>query len=102
MEHTKRKLEVSGKLPYIFATTAPPYRLSGETIISWGSETGGQDWPAIDNEIREANAKELVRRWNAFEEGGLVDELRKALENLTKQPGCAGCRTEAGVALAKS
>ncbi len=26
------------------------------------------------------HAKELVRRWNAFEDGGLVDELRKALE----------------------
>ncbi len=28
----------------------------------------------------EANAKELVRRWNAFEKDGLVDELRKACE----------------------
>jgi len=27
-----------------------------------------------------ATANELVRRWNAFEEGGLVDELRTACE----------------------
>ena len=26
-----------------------------------------------------ANAKELVRRWNAFEKDGLVDELKKVL-----------------------
>ena len=33
----------------------------------------------------EANAKELVRRWNAFEEGGIVDELRKACEDALKK-----------------
>ncbi len=27
-----------------------------------------------------ANAKELVRRWNAFEEGGIVNELRMACD----------------------
>ena len=84
MEHTKRKLEVSGKLPYIFATTAPSYRLSGAVIVSYGAETGGQDWPAITNEEREANAKELVRRWNAFEKDGVVDELRTACEETQK------------------
>ena len=29
-------------------------------------------------------AQELVRRWNAFEEGGLVDDLYKACEELIK------------------
>ena len=49
----------------------------------------------------EANAKELVRRWNAFEEGGIVDELKGRLENLIKQPNCEGCQSEAEAALAK-
>ncbi len=85
-ECTKGEWTVSGKLPYIIATTAPPYRLSGKTIISRGLETGGQDWPAISNEEREANAKELVLRWNAFEEGGIVEELRKACEKVLSKP----------------
>ena len=29
---------------------------------------------------RKVNAKELIRRWNAFEEGGLVGDLRKAAD----------------------
>ena len=37
-------------------------------------------------EEMEANAKELVRRWNAFEKDGLVDELRAALKDLMAAP----------------
>lgn len=35
---------------------------------------------ALGDEVDEANAKELVRRWNAFEAGGIVDKLTKRLE----------------------
>lgn len=76
--HTSGKWEVSGKLPYIIATTAPPYRLSGETIISRGTETGGQDWPAISNEEREANAKHICKSVNGW------DELVMALESVQR------------------
>ena len=31
--------------------------------------------------VAKANAKELVRRWNALEKDGLVDELREACED---------------------
>jgi len=48
---------VSKKLPYIVAVTAPPYQLRGDVIVSFGSETGGQDWPAIEREEQEANAR---------------------------------------------
>ena len=34
------------------------------------------------SDTQRANAQELVRRWNAFEEDGLVDELRAALKDL--------------------
>ena len=36
----------------------------------------------IDMKQDEANAKELVRRWNAFEKDGLVDELVEAFKEL--------------------
>lgn len=35
--------------------------------------------------IDTANAAELVRRWNAFEPGGIVEEMREALERLLLQ-----------------
>ena len=35
-----------------------------------------------DFDEAEANAQELVRRWNAFEKDGLVDELRTAFKEL--------------------
>ena len=35
---------------------------------------------AFSDDVDEANAKELVRRWNAFEKDGLVDELRAACD----------------------
>lgn len=44
---------------------------------------GGEECIAIiwDNED---TAKYFIRRWNAFEEGGLVDELKKACKALMK------------------
>ena len=43
------------------------------------------DW---NTDNGQANAKELVRRWNAFEKDGLVDELRKACESLVLSLEC--------------
>ncbi len=32
----------------------------------------------------EEHAKKVIHRWNAFEDGGIVDELRKACEGFMK------------------
>lgn len=37
-----------------------------------------------NHETRRANARELVRRWNAFEEGGLVEEAIEACKETQK------------------
>ena len=51
----------------------------------------------LPHEKCEANAKELVRRWNAFEEGGIVDELRKACKiGLGKALGISKVAAELG------
>ncbi len=54
----------------------------------------------------EDHAKELVRRWNAFEDGGLVDELRKALGKYGEhETGCVlgeACNCGLKAALTKS
>ncbi len=70
---TKGKIELSNKLPYIVAVTSPYGR--GKVTVSRGQETGGQDWPHLDQDEYEANAEHLVKCWNAFEDGGLVGEL---------------------------
>lgn len=38
----------------------------------------------IDMPKATANAKELVRRWNAFEDSGMVDELKDACSYLLR------------------
>ena len=52
-------------------------------------------------EVNEANAKELVRRWNAFEEGGIVDGLVEALGHYIDDDECCFdhhgcCQTHGG------
>lgn len=54
-EHTKGNWEVSNQLPYIIAVTSPHRR--GKVIVSRGKCTGGQDWPALEQEEYEANAR---------------------------------------------
>ncbi|KKM25932.1 hypothetical protein LCGC14_1589950 [marine sediment metagenome] len=72
MEHTKGKLQAIGSTKAKFKD-AYFIRLE-DTENSFIAKTYGHTgFPA------EANAKELVRRWNAFEKDGLVDELRKTL-----------------------
>ena len=68
MEHTKGELEIM------------PYTQRDGDNIRWVKAVRGKR-QAICQTFKpnaEANAKELVRRWNAFEEGGMVDELKVA------------------------
>ena len=70
MSHTKGKLEVkkiSDKVCRIFANVPKSKEAIAHT-----------EW--IGNVWDEANAKEMTRRWNAFEEDGLVTELLEALK----------------------
>ena len=60
MEHTKGTL-----------------RVSGDYIISPQNE---EDFIRICKIFSFPDAKELVRRWNAFEKGGVVDELKTAAD----------------------
>lgn len=46
-------------------------------------------------------AEKIIHRYNAFEDGGIVYELKEAAECLTKQPGCVSCRIELEAAIAK-
>ena len=70
MEHTKGKFE------------AMPYTRRDGDNIRWVKAVKGKK-QAICQTFKpnaEANAKELVRRWNAFEKDGLVDGLRAACD----------------------
>ena len=74
MEHTKRKLEVSGN-----GFENKVIITDSGCMIACTGDSG--DWNfLLTEEQAEANAKELVRRWNAFEKDGLVDELRAAAD----------------------
>ena len=76
MEHTKGKFE------------AMPYTRRDGDNIRWVKAVKGKK-QAICQTFKpnaEANAKELIRRWNAFEKDGLVDELRAALKALMAAP----------------
>lgn len=42
-----------------------------------------------NHEARRANAKEIVRRWNAFEEGGIVSDLVKDGKDLLLFSECS-------------
>ena len=72
MEHTTGKLEVEGNT-YLKDD-------SGKVVFLTNHVTG------LSFKQQSANAKELVRRWNAFEKDGLVDELRAALKALMAAP----------------
>ncbi len=68
MECTKGKLRAEGWL-IVKDTKTPRLRYAV-------AETNCCD--GISDKESTANAKELVRRWNAFEKDGLVDELVRA------------------------
>ncbi|KKM82687.1 hypothetical protein LCGC14_1317040 [marine sediment metagenome] len=84
-EHTKGKLKTDGS--YIFGNSIGGCQMEKEDfpiaqIRGWGHlQYLGED-KAI--EIQEANAEHLVKCWNAFEEGGLVEKLVGALEGALK------------------
>ena len=74
MEHTNGKLEYS-----VLDGTQTPATLfinhDGDELDIAVFEKWETDWA---KEEMQAIAKKLRRRWNAFEEGGMVEELRKA------------------------
>ncbi len=55
-----------------------------------GAETRIADIPDIHTKEQKANATELVHRWNAFEDGGIVSELQQEL--LDYKAGCEGLK----------
>ena len=73
MEHTKGKIEVSSSNPNY------TYVLKDGKANGLFAECDAGNY-ARSKEEGEANAKELVRRWNAFEEGGIVEELKIACD----------------------
>ena len=81
MEHTKGKLEIViiGKFDY-------------HKLCRIGDTEHKDVLEDIPTEQAIVYLKELVRRWNAFEDGGLVDELRKAC-----QEGLAECQRSAHI-----
>ena len=70
MECTKGKLRVSSSFLIV----------DKEARIIANVEPIGVEGITTTYEEGIANAKELVRRWNAFEKNGLVDELRAACD----------------------
>ena len=55
-------------------------QVSVSTYQIWAKPKPNRKAILVASNINEDDAKELVRRWNAFEKDGLVDELRKACE----------------------
>ena len=78
MEFTKGELEIGNTTYHNIIIVGGKNR---EYICSVRiQQTGGGAIAAAMEPKRIANAKEIVRRWNAFEKDGLVDELREALK----------------------
>ena len=68
MEFAKGKLEI--------------VKISVSTYQIWAKPKPNRKALLVASNLNEDDAKELVRRWNAFEDGGLVDELRTACKEL--------------------
>ena len=73
MEHTKSEIRVSSSNPESI------YVLKNGKADGLFAMCDAGDYARSQKEGF-ANAKELVRRWNAFEDDGLVDELRAACD----------------------
>ena len=58
----------------------------GDILLTTQERVDNNQEPIAKDIIDEEHAKELVRRWNAFEKDGLVDELRTALKALMAAP----------------
>ena len=67
---------VKGKLEIV--------QISESTYQVWAKPKPNRKAILVASNLNEDDAKELVRRWNAFEEGGIVDELRLACEETQK------------------
>ncbi len=91
-EHTKGELKTDGT--YIFGNSIGGCQMEKADfpiaqIRGWGHlQYLGED-KAI--EIQEANAEHLVKCWNAFEEGGLVEKLVGALEKVINEHPAGLC-----------
>jgi hypothetical protein len=76
--------------------TSRPYRLCkvggmetdrDQFILSFGQPTGGNGWPAFSYDAWAAIAKEIERRWNAFETlAPLAKQLDDAAEMSQLEP----------------
>lgn len=77
MEHTKGKIEVSS------SNSESIYVLKDGRADGLFATCDAGDY-ARSQEEGFANAKELVRRWNAFEEDGLVNDLLAKIESVLK------------------
>ncbi|HDY88121.1 MAG TPA: hypothetical protein ENH82_08425 [bacterium] len=75
------KLEYIGSTSIITIESKGSRRLSIATVLPESIDIDTACKYPVDFE---ANAKELVRRWNGYEDGGIVDELRKACEESQK------------------
>lgn len=65
-EHTDLPWSIGYDLPYIVAVTRPPSIMStAKTTICRGAHTGGQNWPALDRTIYEANAEFICQAVNS-------------------------------------
>lgn len=55
-------------------------QVSVSTYQIWAKPKPNRKAILVASNLNEDDAKELVRRWNAFEKGGMVDELRVACD----------------------
>ena len=56
----------------------------GDIVLTTQKRVDSNQEPIAKDIIHRDFAVDFVRRWNAFEEGGMVDELRKACEETQK------------------
>ncbi len=67
-------------------------QVSVSTYQIWAKPKPNRKAILVASNINEDDAKELVRRWNAFEKDGLVDELKKACKKAKDElGGFLGC-----------
>ena len=78
--HTEGKIQLgsTGIKDVIILGPSPSKKYIANVVIE---QISGGTIAEIMEAERKDNAKELVRRWNAFEEDGLVTELLDALES---------------------
>ena len=81
--------ELKGKAKMVRRVFRCPYIHIGAKKIAEIADTG-----VLSEEDQIAYAAEFVRRWNAFEDGGILEELVKACEELVKAENCYASSSE--------